>query len=133
MTLVAPITRAGSNAGSGPLRILVVDDSPIIAVLLREMLRVMGHEVCGLAYTEDQAVAEALRLQPDLMIVDARLGHGSGVSAVERVLQSRHVAHVFISGGSVETGTIGGPVLGKPFVETDLERAIAQALAPVAG
>lgn len=133
MKAATPSTHDGSKPGSGPVRILVVDDSPMIAMLLREMLRGMGHEVCGLAYSEQQAVTEALRLQPDLMIVDVGLGPGSGVSAVERVLQSRQIAHVLMSGAPVDTGTVGGPVLGKPFLEPDLRRAIAQALAPMAG
>jgi CheY-like chemotaxis protein len=113
-----------------PLRILVVEDNAIIGMLLAEMLRTMGHDVCAVARTEQDGVAAALRLEPDLMVVDARLaGVGSGIVVVEAVRRVRHIPHVFMSGAPVDTGTLGGPVLDKPFRESDLVRVIAIAMA----
>jgi two-component system, response regulator PdtaR len=75
-------------------------------------------------------VAAAARCNPDLMIVDARLRDGSGVSAVEDILRTGWVPHVFISG---ETSTIRAlrptaVVIQKPFRDVDLKRAIQRAL-----
>jgi DNA-binding response OmpR family regulator len=66
-------------------------------MLLSELLAGMGHDVCSTAATEAEAVSAATRYDPDLMIVDARLGRGSGVSAVEEILRAGAVAHVFVS------------------------------------
>ncbi len=111
------------------LRILIVEDNPIIGMLLAEILRTMGHDVCAVVRTEQDGVATALQSLPDLMIVDAKLASGSGIAVVEAVRQVRRIPHVFMSGGPVDTGTLGGPVLSKPFQESELARAIAVAVA----
>src|SRR5580693_10811253 len=79
------------------LRVLVIEDDALIAMLLAEVLAGMGHDVCATAATEAEAVNAAARHRPDLMIADARLGRGSGVSAVEEILRAGPVAHLFVS------------------------------------
>lgn len=110
------------------LRILVVEDNAVIGMLLAQMLKSMGHDVCALETTEQGAVAAAVRCSPDVMIVDAKLGHGSGVNAVETVLRTRHIPHVYMSGAPVRTGRAGSVVLQKPFVESDVALAIRRAV-----
>jgi CheY-like chemotaxis protein len=115
------------------LRVLVIEDDALIAMLLSELLAGMGHDVCATAATEAEAVRAATRCRPDLMIVDAGLGRGSGVSAVEEILRAGPLAHVFIS-GDAETVRMRKPdavVLRKPFRYVDLVRAIDAALAAV--
>lgn len=112
------------------LRVLVVEDEILIGMLLADTLGAMGYEVCAIEATETGAVAAAARCNPDLMIVDARLRDGSGVSAVEEILRTGWVPHVFISG---ETSTIlalrpGAIMIQKPFRDIDLNRAIRRAL-----
>jgi DNA-binding response OmpR family regulator len=112
------------------LRVLVVEDEILIGMLLADALEAMGCEVCAIEASETGAVAAAARCNPDLMIVDARLRDGSGVSAVEEILRTGWVPHVFVSG---ETSTIqalrpGAIVIQKPFREMDLSRAIQRAL-----
>jgi CheY-like chemotaxis protein len=112
------------------LRILVVEDDALIATLLSELLAGMGHDVCATAATEAHAVAAAARHRPDLMIVDAALARGSGVSAVEEILRAGSVAHLFVSGdpGTVHALRPSAVVVRKPFREADLVRAIESAL-----
>ena len=113
------------------LRVLVVEDDGLIAMLLAELLTGMGHEVCATAATEAEAVSAAARCRPDLMIVDAGLGHGSGVAAVEQILRAGPVAHLFLSGdaGRVQTRRPDAIVVRKPFRQAELVRAIDNALA----
>ena len=80
------------------LRVLVVEGDALIGLLLSELLAGMGHKVCAIAATEADAVSAAIRNRPDLMIVDAGLGRGSGISAVDEILRRGSLAHVFISG-----------------------------------
>jgi DNA-binding response OmpR family regulator len=113
------------------LRVLVIEDDALIAMLLSELLAGMGHDVCATAATEADAVIAATCYRPDLMIVDAGLGRGSGVSAVEEIQRGGPVAHLFISGdaGRVRTRKPGAVVVRKPFHKAELARAIDMALA----
>lgn len=112
------------------LNILVVEDDALIGMLFADVLAAMGHGVCAIEATEADAVAAAARYKPDLMIVDAQLRDGSGVSAVEEILRTGWVPHVFVSG---ETSGIhalrpDAIVIQKPFRDADLNRAIQRAL-----
>jgi CheY-like chemotaxis protein len=113
------------------LCVLVVDDDFMIATVLADVLAGMGHEVCAIEGTGAAAVAAAIRCKPDLLIVDALLGDESGVSAVEEILRTRFIPHVFVSGdiSRLPPDRPGAAVLQKPFGEPDLARALQRALA----
>lgn len=113
------------------LRVLVVEDDAMIAMLLAETLAELGHTVCAVAATEFEAVAAADRDRPDLMIVDAGLSEGDGVSAVETILLAGFVPHIFVTGDPLRVQALcpGAIVLKKPFFEPELVQAIERALA----
>jgi two-component system, response regulator PdtaR len=113
------------------LRVLIAEDDALIALLLAELLAGMGHEVCATVATERETVIAAALYKPDLMIVDAGLDRGSGVSAVEEILRTGPLAHVFISGDAerVRLRKPDAGVVRKPFREAELARAIDLALA----
>jgi two-component system, response regulator PdtaR len=112
------------------LQILVVEDDSLIAMLLVDTLAEMGHGVCGVETTEAGAVAAALRCRPDLIIVDAQLRQGNGVSAIDEILSTRFVAHLFVSGDikAILSKRPGVVAIEKPFREAELDRAIQLAL-----
>jgi CheY-like chemotaxis protein len=112
------------------LRVLVVEDDAVIGMLLGEMLAEMGHQVCAIAPTEADAVKAAAHYGPDLMIVDARLGDGSGLSAVEEIGRTSSIPHVFVSGDAARVRALrpSAVVLQKPFRESELVRAIQRVL-----
>ncbi|WNJ93534.1 response regulator [Bosea sp. 685] len=112
------------------LHVLVIEDEPVIATLLAEVLMELGHVVSGIAATEAEAIREATRCRPDLMIVDARLRQGSGLTAVAEILRDGFIPHVFVSGDRLTKTSLSPEaiVLQKPFQEADLVRAIARAL-----
>jgi len=112
------------------LRVLLVEDDAMIGELLADMLQDMGYDVCALETTEQDAVAAAARCRPDLMIVDAQLGDGSGMSAVETILRTGFVPHLFMSGNiaKVVAQRPAAIVLEKPFQEAAFTLAIQRAL-----
>jgi two-component system, response regulator PdtaR len=112
------------------LRVLVVEDDAMIGMHLAAMLETMGYDVCAIEVTEADAVTAALRCRPDLMIVDAHLGDGSGVSAVEEILRSGFIPHLFVTGDLLWRQLLrpDAVVIQKPFAESDLARAIRCAL-----
>jgi CheY-like chemotaxis protein len=108
------------------LSVLVVEDDAMIGMLLTEMLGDMGYKVCAIAATEDDAVAEAVRHKPGLMIVDENLRQGTGLAAADRILRNGPVPCVFISGAAMHPTRPDSQMLRKPFLEEDLIRAITQ-------
>ena len=108
------------------LRTLVVEDDAIIGGLLAEALEGLGHTVCAVESNVAKAVAAASHWRPDLMIVDVGLGEASGILAVNEILLSRFVPHVFITGNAVRGMPLGSDtvLIQKPFRVSDLERAI---------
>src|SRR5918998_2179974 len=68
------------------LRLVVVDDHEIVRQGLVALLdRRPGFQVVGEAGTVTDAVAEARRLQPDVVVMDVRLPDGSGVEACREI------------------------------------------------
>ncbi len=112
-------------------RVLVIEDDSDIATLLSEVLSEIGCMVCGIEATEADAVAAAVRLKPDLLIVDAHLRGGSGVAAVAQILKLGFIPHLFVSGNisSVTEHRPDAAVLQKPFRVPELARAVRHALA----
>lgn len=117
------------------LQILVVEDDALIAMLLEETLAEMGHGVCAVEASQTGAVKAALRCRPDLMIVDVELKEGNGVSAVDEILSTKFLPHLFVSGdiNKVRALRPGAVAIEKPFHEAELIRAIHRALAAADG
>jgi DNA-binding NtrC family response regulator len=68
-----------TERGMPDARVMVVDDDEDIRSLLRTALTLEGVTVVAEAANEDQAVPEAARSNPDVVIVDTRVsGDGSG-------------------------------------------------------
>jgi CheY-like chemotaxis protein len=112
------------------LRVMIVEDNGVIADLLAELIDALGHVVCAVEASETAAVAAAGRSKPDLMIVDAQLQDGNGIGAVDTILRFGHIPHIFSSGNasSVKRLKPDATVLQKPYLESDLVRAIQSAL-----
>jgi DNA-binding response OmpR family regulator len=108
------------------LRVLIVEDDPLIATLLAQVITELGYEVCGMEATEAGSIETALREKPDLMIVDDGLGEGSGVAAVSQILESAFIPHVFISAHRLSDRLIhpSAVVLQKPFRAKEMIQAI---------
>ncbi|WP_420382194.1 response regulator [Novosphingobium sp.] len=111
-------------------RIIIVEDDAVLAEYFAELLIGMGHDVCAIAGTEAEAVAEAEAFHPDLMIVDGQLREGSGVSAMARILRKGDVAHFYVTGNpwSLREQVPDAVIVTKPFTLRELNHAIAVAV-----
>lgn len=68
------------------LRVMIVDDHPIVREGLRGMLAAEPDiEVAGEAASGDEAVALVPRVRPDVVLMDLRMPSGDGVSAIDRL------------------------------------------------
>jgi len=111
------------------LRILVAEDDLLIGRLLADVLAGLGH-IAIVATTEEAAVREALSWRPDLMVVDASLGDGSGIAAVDQILSVMPMPHIFLTGDPSKVRTVrpDACVLQKPFRQRELREAIDRAV-----
>jgi DNA-binding NarL/FixJ family response regulator len=67
------------------MRILLADDHALVRDGVASLLRAWGHEVVGTASDGEAAVALAVELQPDLVLMDVRMPGGGGVTATRRL------------------------------------------------
>ena len=78
-------------------RILIVDDHEVVREGLRALLsRRPGFAVVGEAGSVAQAVAEASKMQPDIIVMDVRLPDGSGIEACREIRQARPETRVIM-------------------------------------
>ncbi|MER5377164.1 response regulator transcription factor [Streptomyces sp. NPDC002553] len=68
-------------------RVLIADDEELIRTGFRLILTSRGIEVIGEAADGVQAVAEAERLRPDVLLMDIRMPRLDGLEAAKRVLR----------------------------------------------
>ena len=63
-------------------RILVVEDEGIVGLDIRQSLEGLGYADAGLATSGEEAIIMAQAMQPDLVLMDIRLGDGmDGIDA----------------------------------------------------
>ena len=67
------------------MRILLADDHALFRDGVASLLGVWGHEVVGQVADGDAAVATALRLRPDLVLMDVAMPGGGGLAATRRL------------------------------------------------
>ena len=118
-----------------PARVMVVEDEAITALDLCGELQRMGYEICGVADTADGAVEMARGENPDLILMDVRLGEGGdGIDTAQRICAERETAIVFLSAHSDDAtldralGAVPFGYLVKPFRARELKLAIEVAL-----
>jgi DNA-binding response OmpR family regulator len=112
---------------SAPQRILIVEDEPLIAMMLEDFLDILGHQLAGQA----DNVAEALVLIEaggiDAAILDVNLRGGEKSWLIADALAERNLPFFFATGGSQE-GVIEEhrtrPTLAKPFTMDGVAKAL---------
>jgi DNA-binding NarL/FixJ family response regulator len=79
------------------IRILLVDDHEVVREGLRALLtRREGFHVVGQAGTVAESIAEAKRMQPDIVVMDVRLPDGSGIEACREIREAMPNTKVII-------------------------------------
>lgn len=114
-------------------RVLIIEDEPLIAMALEQLMTDMGHSIVGMAATEAQAVRIVAANPPDLVLADIQLADGSsGIDAVNRILAVNDVPVIFITGypERLLTGLLPEPafLVAKPFDPDVVAATVGQAL-----
>ncbi|WP_273692224.1 response regulator [Ketogulonicigenium vulgare] len=106
-------TRDAAIAG---LRVLVVEDEPLVAMDISLGLEEGGATIVAVARSLDEAVRSAQLADVDVALLDGNLA-GDPVDQVARILHDRGVPFCFVSGYGREhlpTGYPDAPILAKP-------------------
>jgi CheY-like chemotaxis protein len=114
------------------LKVLLVEDEALVAMLLEDMLADHGCEVAATASRIGQALALVAdpNLQFDAAILDVNLG-GDPIFPVAEALAARGAPFVFATGygaGGLPESWRDRPTLQKPFSHQDVGKALAQAV-----
>jgi CheY-like chemotaxis protein len=114
-------------------KVLIIEDEPIIALDLENLVSELGHNVVGTAASRDEAVRKALAERPGLVLADINLGEGgSGIDAVNDILNSFDIPVIFITAypEKLLTGERPEPtyLIAKPFLPETVQATVGQAL-----
>ena len=116
-------------------RVVLAEDEALIRLDLKEMLEEEGYEVVGEAGDGETAVTMARDLRPDLVVMDIKMPGVDGLTAAERITESRLAPVLILTAFSqkdlVERAAQAGAMgyLVKPFQKTDVVPAIELAVA----
>jgi CheY-like chemotaxis protein len=114
-------------------RILIIEDEPLIAMDIEQMVESLGHEVVGIARTKQEALERYHATKPRMVLADIQLADGSsGLDAVNDILQSSTIPVIFITAfpERLLTGERPEPtfLVTKPFNPEMVKALISQAL-----
>ncbi|MCW6507047.1 response regulator [Lichenifustis flavocetrariae] len=114
--------------------VLIIEDEPLIALDLQNLVEELGHRVIDVARTHREALAAIqTQSQPGLILADIQLADGSsGLEAVNEILESFEVPVIFIT-AYPERFLTGAPpepafLIAKPFSVDTLRAVISQVL-----
>jgi PAS domain S-box-containing protein len=114
---------------------MVVEDETVVAKDIVQRLKSLGYEVPAMAANGEDAVKKALKLQPDLILMDIKLkGEMTGIEAAERIRVYHDIPIIYLTAyadsDTLERAKITGPFgyILKPFEERELHTAIEIAI-----
>ncbi len=113
--------------------VLIIEDEPLIAMDLEQIVGSLGHRVLEIAPTRDAAVRTAHIHRPGLVLADIQLADGSsGIDAVRDILGDFAVPVIFITAfpERLLEGRRPEPtfLITKPFSPDQVKAAVSQAL-----
>ena len=112
-----------------PIRMLLVEDEALIALMLEDMVEGMGCAVTGMAPRVGLGVSMAESGEFDVAILDVNVA-GENVEPVAERLAARGIPFIFATGygeAGVPLRFRDRPVVAKPFRSDQLEAAIVKA------
>jgi CheY-like chemotaxis protein len=108
------------------LRVLLVEDEIMVALLVETMLTELGHRVVGPIARLDQGLDAAQGEMLDVAVLDVNINGGEAYPIAD-VLSARGIPFVFVTGygqGGLRPGYGHCRTVAKPYLSKDLQAAI---------
>ena len=114
------------------MRILVVDDAPVLCAILRRIAVSLGHAVVGEAPALAEALVLARALTPDSVVLDGRLAGASLSDAIAALHEAVPGGAVFVAVAFEEAALVrvarasgAAGLVRRPFSRTQIRDAFA--------
>jgi DNA-binding NarL/FixJ family response regulator len=121
--------------GKNMNKIMVVEDEAVIAIRLQERLMAMGYHVVGISYSGEDAMEQARRLRPDLILMDIMIpGEMDGIAVAKLVKTELDIPVIFLTAFSedkiIDRAKQAEPYgyIVKPFQDRELKACVEIAL-----
>ena len=113
--------------------IMIIEDEPLIAMDIEQLVESLGHKVVSIARTHREAVQLYGKTRPRMILADIQLADGSsGIDAVNDILKNEPIPVIFITAfpERLLTGERPEPafLVTKPFNPDMVKALISQAL-----
>lgn len=113
---------------TAPQRILIVEDEPLISMMIEDFLDILGKDVAGTADSVATALPIVAAGGVDAAILDVNLSGGEKSWPIADALAAADIPFVLATGGSgdmIVDAHQDRPVLAKPFTMDAVEQALA--------
>lgn len=87
-------------------RILLADDHPMIRTALEALLRGTVFDIAGMAGTGEEALAEAERLRPDILLLDLQMPGGGGMEALRRLRAAQSPLKIILLTAAIDDSAL---------------------------
>jgi DNA-binding NarL/FixJ family response regulator len=102
---------AYSDSGRDPVGVLICDDNKSMRDVLRDVIGLRPSlRVIGLAADGNEAIIEAARLQPDVILLDLAMPHRTGLGALPELVQAAPRAKIIVL-SSLAKASVGEAVI----------------------
>ncbi|MBX4868298.1 response regulator [Rhizobium bangladeshense] len=112
------------------LKVLVVEDEGLVALMIEDMLEDLGFEVVASVSRLADARIAATKAEVDLAVLDVNLA-GEPSFSIAEILRKRQIPFIFSTGyglSGLPAEFAHQPLVGKPFSKNELQQTIAVAL-----
>jgi len=87
-----------------PIRIVIADDHPVVRIGVRNMLPESdGFDVAGDASDGDEAIAQTLELQPDILLLDVQMPRLPGLEAMRAIMNGTPTVKILLLTSAITT------------------------------
>lgn len=87
-------------------RILLADDHPMIRTAIEVLLRGSGYELVGTAGTGEECIAQATRLNPDILLLDLQMPGGSGMDVIRQLRSDQNKARIVLLTAAIDDSSL---------------------------
>jgi len=111
------------------MHVLIIEDEPLIAMSIEDVLRDCGCSSFDFATNAADAIAAATLRCPDFITADVQLAPGCGIDAVGAICRGKVIPVIFITGtpAAIQFRRPGSIIVHKPFEDADIKSAFWRA------